>query len=190
MTKDSMQKIKERIKYLQGLAEGLNISETSQEGKILSEMLDILADLSTQVNNLERDQRRQDTYIDSNRDDIDGIQAFFQMILGTIASFGEVEDLEELADFDMFDLLLSGLFDDEDYEDDEGEEEYLIPFIREELLDDVDEDDVYIVTCQNCGKEYEADFEDFDTDSVICPYCHKPYRLKSEIIEELKDEDD
>mgnify|MGYP000868974768 CR=1 FL=1 len=48
-----MSYIKERVAYLKGLAEGLNISESSNEGKLLKAILEVMDDMADSVEDLE-----------------------------------------------------------------------------------------------------------------------------------------
>ena len=40
----------EKIAYIKGLAEGLSLDETTKEGKILSAVIDLLGDITFNVN--------------------------------------------------------------------------------------------------------------------------------------------
>ncbi|HOV26978.1 MAG TPA: hypothetical protein PK566_11545 [Pseudobacteroides sp.] len=48
-----MSYIKERVAYLKGLAEGLNISESSSEGKLLKAILEVMDDIAVSIEDLE-----------------------------------------------------------------------------------------------------------------------------------------
>ncbi len=45
----NMSYIKERVSYLKGLAEGLKVSESTSEGKLITAMLDVLEDISDEL---------------------------------------------------------------------------------------------------------------------------------------------
>ena len=48
-----MNNIKEKVSYLKGLAEGMKISDTTNEGKLLLAMLDVLDDIAFEVDGTE-----------------------------------------------------------------------------------------------------------------------------------------
>ena len=50
-----MENIGEKISYLKGLAEGLNVSEATNEGKIIKGILEILADLNNYISEVDDD---------------------------------------------------------------------------------------------------------------------------------------
>ena len=47
-----MDYIKEKVAYLQGLAEGLKIEESSAEGKVLFHIIDVLDDITDALDGL------------------------------------------------------------------------------------------------------------------------------------------
>lgn len=53
---------------------------------------------------------------------------------------------------------------------------------------DEDDDDLYEVTCPNCGKTYYTDFESFDENDVICPFCETSFVLDEEVVKQLTDD--
>jgi len=50
-----MENIGEKISYLKGLAEGLNVSSATNEGKIINGILEILADLNAYIGEVDDD---------------------------------------------------------------------------------------------------------------------------------------
>lgn len=66
--------LKDRIHYLQGLALGLNISIHSNEGKILVQMIDILADLAEIATNIQSEQEDLKVYIGSMNVDLTNLE--------------------------------------------------------------------------------------------------------------------
>lgn len=47
--------ITEKVSYIKGLAEGLNLDDTTKEGKILAAIIDVLDDISHQVEDIDMD---------------------------------------------------------------------------------------------------------------------------------------
>lgn len=144
-----MSNITDRVAYLKGLAEGMKLSEETNEGKLLLKMLDALESMAEEITSLRADHDELDEYVESIDDDL--------------------ADMEEyLFDDDDYD-------DDED-EDDEDEDEdedkddqmvvYTCPHCGNEVTFEIDgfdfeEDNL----CPNCGKplfptDGEEDSED------------------------------
>lgn len=65
-----MQDISEKVSYLQGLSEGLNITEGSPQGKIISGILNVLNDMADDINVLHQDFANMREYIESVDDDL------------------------------------------------------------------------------------------------------------------------
>jgi len=129
--------ITEKVAYLKGLMEGLDLDKTTKEGKVIAAMADILDDLALTVAD--------------NCDQIDAIDE-------------DLESLEEYVyddlDFDDYD---DDLFDDED--EDEAEYEFECPnchevvFIDESVFDEGKE-----IECPNCGAKLEGFYEEEEED--------------------------
>ena len=63
--------ISEKVSYLKGLAEGLNIdTEQSKEGKLISLMTDILQDVALELEDLQTEQAELGEEIDAVSDDL------------------------------------------------------------------------------------------------------------------------
>ena len=133
-----MSNINDRVAYLKGLAEGMKLSDETNEGKLLLKMLDVLEGMAEEITTLRADHDELDEYVESIDDDL--------------------ADMEEY----LFDD------DDEDYEDDDDEDEddqmvvYNCPHCGTEVTFEVDgfdfeEDNL----CPNCGKPlFPSDGED------------------------------
>lgn len=65
-----MKNIKEKISYLQGLAQGLDIQESSKEGKVLSGIIDILGDMAEQLEDIEDAQTDLEEYVETIDEDL------------------------------------------------------------------------------------------------------------------------
>ncbi|MGI6109376.1 MAG: CD1247 N-terminal domain-containing protein [Bacilli bacterium] len=125
-----MEYIKEKVAYLQGLAEGLKIEESSSEGKVLYHIIDVLDDIT---------------------DALDGLAD------AQYAAEEEAEEVQEiLSDIvEFFDVLADD--DDDEYEDDEDIYEVICPECGETYLADFEsfeEDDVF---CPNCGAPFKLE---------------------------------
>ena len=87
----------ERAAYLKGLAEGLKISKETDEGKLLSEVINMLEDVADSITALEDERDRLNEYVEELDEDL-----------------GDVEELVYSDDYE---------YDDEDYEDEDDEDE-------------------------------------------------------------------
>ncbi|ABZ82891.1 conserved hypothetical protein [Heliomicrobium modesticaldum Ice1] len=65
-----MQKLRQRISYLQGLAEGMNVGTSSREGRLLTEMLQVLGDMADSIDTVKAEQERLDEIVESMDDDL------------------------------------------------------------------------------------------------------------------------
>ena len=137
--------ISEKVAYLKGLMEGMNLSADSNEGKLFRAIVDVLDEIALEVEDLTDEVMELGDGLDVISDDL-----------------GDVEDIiydEDDDDDDDYEEL------DED-EDDEEEECYATtcPECEEEIFfdDSVLEDGK--VECPNCGATLEFDPEDLVED--------------------------
>ncbi len=129
--------ISEKVAYLKGLAEGLNLdTDKSKEGKLISVMIGILEEVGMSIEDLEETTRALGEEIDAVSDDL--------------------EDVEDVV-FDNEDE------DDEDYDDDWFEVK--CPTCEKPLvIDDKALADGFI-QCPNCGDKFSLDLSGDDEDT-------------------------
>ena len=138
--------INEKVAYLKGLMEGLQLDTEKAEGKMIAAMVDLLGDLSKKLTNVE------DT---------------------TIAISDELDEIEE--DLDAIEDFIMDEEDDEDYDDDDYDDDDFADFddddYDEEGFDFGDEDTtIYEVKCV-CGNVIAFDEETLEAGSIICDEC-------------------
>ena len=125
--------ISEKVAYLKGLAEGLDLdTQKSKEAKLISVMIGILEEIGLSIEDLEENALALGEEIDVLSDDL--------------------ADVEEVV-FDDEDED-----DDEDYDDDWFEVE--CPSCEETLLIDEDALEDGEIKCPNCGTRYSLDLSD------------------------------
>ena len=129
--------ISEKIAYLKGLMEGMNVDTESNEGKLFAAVVDVLDEIALEVEDLTDE-------VMELADGLDVISA-------------DLSDVEAIvyAECDADD-------DDDDDEDDEEEECYATtcPECEEEIFfDDTMLEDGEII-CPNCGAKLEFDLSD------------------------------
>lgn len=125
--------ISEKVAYLKGLAEGLNLdTEKSKEGKLISVMIGILEEIGLSIEDLEENTQALGEEIDVLSDDL-----------------SDVEDVVFDEDEDE---------DDEDYDDDWFEVE--CPTCEEPLVIDDKALADGMIQCPNCHDKFALDLSD------------------------------
>lgn len=126
----------EKIAYLRGLAEGLDIDESTKEGRLLMHIIDTLEDFSDAINELYEEQEELEEYVDAIDEDLTEVEDEL---------FGEVDE------DDMFD-------DDFVYDSEDEDIDYVeiqcpnckeIIYFERDLLDEEDTE------CPNCHEIIE-----------------------------------
>lgn len=135
--------ITEKVAYLKGLADGLDLDkDPSKEGKLISKIIDILEDIGLAVEDLEEEVEVIGEELDAMSEDL--------------------ADVEEMV-FDEF--------DDEDDDEDEDDEfdfadlgddffEIECPECGEDLVIDESIFEVGEIGCPNCGNKFALDLVD------------------------------
>ncbi|MBR1592764.1 MAG: hypothetical protein IJ666_07130 [Ruminococcus sp.] len=161
-------KLTEKMSYLQGLIDGLEIDKSTKEGKALIQMSDVLAELVVYVEDLQ-----------SQVDELTELCDILDKDLGAVE-----EDLYEDDGFVCGDCRECPEEDEEfsdDY-DEEDDEDY-------DLEDD--DEELYEVTCPSCGDTIFIDEEMIDEGSINCPNCNEflEFDVDSLTIEDFENED-
>ena len=133
--------ISEKVAYLKGLAEGMELDTEKKEGKLLSAIIDVLEDIALELEDIQDEQAELADGLDAVSDDL--------------------EDVEDVV-FEDWDE------DDDEYEEDELDEECYATtcptceetiYFDESILEDGE------VVCPNCGEKLEFDLTSLDEDS-------------------------
>ena len=139
-----MSKISDRVSYLQGLAEGMKLNTEKDSNRLLLGVLDVLADISEAMDELEASHEELSEYVDSIDEDLADLEAELYDDEDD-EYYGDEEDSEE---------------DDEDDEDDDDEVSeddillYECPHCGTEVQ--IEANDLEIdenAKCPQCGKE-------------------------------------
>ena len=139
--------IAEKVAYIQGLADGMEIDFATKEGKILNAVLDVLGDIADKLDEIEENAYDIGDELDALSDDLADVEDVI---------FGEDED-----------------DDDDDFDDDEcdccchghGHEAMFTvtcPACGEEITVDESIFETGEMPCPNCGETLEFEFEDED----------------------------
>ncbi len=140
--------IMEKVAYLKGLVEGMEIDTTKKEGKILAAIIDVLEELSLEVADLWDDQVELAEGLDVVSDDLADIEDIIYDELD--------EDDDEDEDEDEYEY----------YEDELGEDEdcyaTTCPTCEETIYFDESVLEDGEVICPNCGEKLEFDLSSLE----------------------------
>lgn len=130
--------ITEKVAYLKGLAEGMELNAEKKEGKLLLAIIDVLEDIALELSDIEDAQEELGEGLDAVSDDL--------------------EDVED---------LLYGEDDEPEYElDDLGEDEdcyaTTCPTCEESIYFDESVLEDGEVVCPNCGEKLEFDLKSLE----------------------------
>ena len=153
--------ISEKSAYLKGLMDGLSLNTETDEGKMISAIVDLLGDMAKRITDIEETTIAISDELDEIEEDLDAIEDY---ILDE-----EDEDEEDFED---------DLFDEDDFEDEDFEEGF----------DYGDEDTtIYEVECA-CGEIINFDEETLEKGSMTCPNCGEllEFSLEDDEDEELE----
>lgn len=147
-----MKELKERVSYLQGLADGLNVGNDTKEGRLLSEVIDVLGDFAEYLGELEDAQIDLEEYVESIDEDL------YDLEDEVLEIEDDEDELDEVVDFDDDDLT---------YVDVECPKCHEIVCFEADIVDD---EDLIEVTCPNCDEVvFVNDMEEIDDDAEVTP---------------------
>ena len=135
----------EKVAYIKGLAEGLELDNDSKEGKILAAIIDVLGDITEEICDIE-----------------DGCDALMEQIDAVDEDLSYVEEII-YGDDDECDCDCC----DGDCEDDDQLYEVECPACNDVIYLDEDMLCEGGIACPNCGTDLEFDF-DCDCDCDCC----------------------
>lgn len=163
-----MSNLSDRISYLRGLAEGLKVDESSSEGKLITQLIDVLSEVIDEVDDLHDEVDELNDYVESIDEDLSELEGDFD------DDEDEDEDDEFDFDFEDDDEDEDDLDDDEDEDDEDDEFDF---FAREDDLEEDDEDGVGMYVgciCPECHGMFCIDAR-IDEDNLLytCPHCLK-----------------
>ncbi|MCQ2454722.1 MAG: zinc-ribbon domain-containing protein [Clostridia bacterium] len=144
----------EKIAYIDGLAEGLNLDETTKEGKILAAVIDLLKDITEEICDVEDALDDMGEQIDAVDEDLANLEDF---VFEDECGCGCDCDCDDDCDCGC------GCCDDEDLYEVECPNCHDTIYLDEDMLEDEG------IDCPNCGTALEFDFNcDCDCDCCDC----------------------
>ncbi|MGI6065469.1 MAG: CD1247 N-terminal domain-containing protein [Bacillota bacterium] len=72
-----MKDLKQKVSYLQGLAEGMEISKESKEGKLISHIIEVLEGVAYTIDELRMQQDELEEYLETIDDDLNDLEEDF-----------------------------------------------------------------------------------------------------------------
>ena len=144
-----MEYLYEKVAYLRGLAEGMNVDESTSQGKLMTKIIDTLNDFADAINELNDSHVELDEYVEALDEDLTTVEDDL---------YGEEDE------------------DDYDEEEDDEEDGYIeleCPHCKETVY--IDENLIYseeAVSCPNCHQPIEVEF-DCGCGDCGCDHDHK-----------------
>ena len=135
--------IMEKVAYLKGLAEGMELDTEKKEGKLLAAIIDLLEDIALELEDLWDGEEELYEGLDAVSDDLEDVEDLI---------FEEDEDEEE--------------YDEEDFDDDEDCYATTCPTCEEEIFFDESILEDGEVICPNCGEKLEFDLSSLEEETV------------------------
>ena len=147
--------ITEKVAYLKGLAEGMELDTEKKEGKLLAAIIDVLDDIALEIADMKADQEELYDGLDAVSDDLEDVED---------AVFGEDDEDEE------------DVYEYEEPEEDEDCYATTCPTCEETIYFDESVLEDGEVICPNCGEKLEFDLngledEDRAPGRGIIPIC-------------------
>ena len=148
-------KLTEKIAYMKGLLDGMELDGSTKEGKAILQMAEVMEEMGV--------------YIDDLQSQVDELTELCDLL---DKDLGEVETDLYCDDDDDFD-------DDDDEEDDEDEDfeigrvlpadydDYAYEDDDEEEFDEVQ----YVVNCPSCEETVSLSERQLEEGSMVCPHC-------------------
>lgn len=137
--------ISEKSAYLKGLMDGLKLNTETDEGKMISAIVDLLGDMAKRVTDIEETTIAISDELDEIEEDLDAIEDY-------IMDDEDEDDWDDEDDDDTWD------FSEDDEDGAEG-----FDFGDEETT-------IYEVECA-CGNIIDFDEETLEAGSIVCPNC-------------------
>jgi hypothetical protein len=143
--------VSEKVAYLKGLAEGLKLDTETKEGKLISAIIDTLADIADELEELNENALDLGEEIDAVSDDLADVE---EVLFGDDDDDDDDDD-DECCDDDCCD-------DDCCCGDDECAYEVTCPSCGEDIV--IDESDLEngVISCPKCGEKLEFEFDEDD----------------------------
>ena len=158
-----MSNLTDHVSYIKGLAEGMKLDTNTNEGMMISKMLEVMAEMAQENAQLRKDLDELNEYVESIDDDLAEMEE---------ALYGDEDEDDE--DGDSCDCGHCHTHHDGEQEEEKDDDDRVVEY-----------------TCPHCGEEmtFEVDNFDFDED-YLCPNCHQPLFPEEDEDEEKSEDED
>lgn len=138
-------KLSDRVSYLQGLMDGLDINDSTKEGKVLIQMADILREMASSIEDVQGEVDEVVELVDTLDEDLGDLED----------DYYDIEDDEDEVEDE----------EDEDFDDDDDYYEVICPTCGDTICLDEGMIEEGSIHCPNCNELLEFDFDDEEEDS-------------------------
>lgn len=149
----------ERAAYIKGLAEGLELEKDSKEGKVITALLELTAEMAKELASVRKD-------IEEIDDDLDYLNDY-------------VEELDD--DLESVENFIAGEDDEDEEEDGEDEDDLDSLFDDDEDCDGncegchgCDDEEYFEIVCPSCGETVCFD-QELAPEELVCPACGEKF---------------
>lgn len=129
-----MSSLGERVAYLRGLSDGLDVDQSTKEGKLLTAIIGVLEEMAEEIDILDENQQELDEYVDAIDEDLARVED------------DVYEDEEE--------------YDDDGYMEVECPNCHETVYLDEDMFDDEDDE----IICPNCNEPIHLECDCCDDD--------------------------
>ena len=133
--------ITEKAAYIKGLFDGYEIDASKKEGKIISELLELVADMADKIDALENDNAELHEYVEELDHDLGELEEEVYFTESEADEFEEIDDYDDL-----------NLDDEDEYNDDTTYYEVVCPSCGEKVCFD-DSLELEDIVCPACGEK-------------------------------------
>ena len=138
--------ITEKAAYIRGLADGMEISEASKEGKLIVALIELVGEMAATIEEMKGKMSDLEDYVEEVDEDLGDVE---EILLYD-------EDEEDECDGDCENCCLDCDLDD-DFD-----------------LDDMNDEEYFEITCPACGDVVCFDAE-IDPENLACPACGEKF---------------
>ncbi|MBP0967953.1 MAG: hypothetical protein J5722_09980 [Oscillospiraceae bacterium] len=146
-------KLTEKIAYMKGLLDGMELDGSTKEGKAILQMAEVMEEMGVYIDDLQ-----------SQVDELTELCDLLDKDLGEVETDLYCDDDDDFGDDD----------DGEDDEDEDFEIGRVLPADYDDYAydDDEDFDEVqYVVNCPSCDETVSLSERQLEEGSMVCPHC-------------------
>ena len=149
-------KLTEKIAYMKGLLDGMELDGSTKEGKAILQMAEVMEEMGVYIDDLQSQVDELTELCDLLDHDLGDVESDLYCDDDDEREFSDDDDEED--DDEDFEIgqVLPADYDDYAYEDDDEEE-----------FDEVQ----YVVNCPSCDETVSLSERQLEEGSMVCPHC-------------------